>query len=345
MKKVDGRKLNTEAQQQMRYTAVRLRKSGKTYAEAAKILGVSPMLICKCWKKYIKYGFKGLDIKKSGVSTWINCKLNSEQMEQLKNILIRNTPDKLELEFSLWTRQAVQNLIYKIWKIKVCLVTVGRYLKKLGFTPQKPVRRAYEQDPVAVNKWFKETYPKIAKKAKKEGAEIHWLDETGLNTHSKYLRGYALKGKTPMVKMKAKRMNLNIISSISKLGKMRFMTYRNALDTKILIKFVNRLIQNIDKKLFIIMDNLAVHHSKKFMKLIEQKCDKVAVFYLPSYSPELNPDEKLNRDLKTHFHSGLTVKNFKEFRNKTVSYLRKIQRSPVRILNYFNSKIFLDYAA
>ncbi len=204
-------------------------------------------------------------------------------------------------------------------------------MKRLGFTPQKPIKRAYEQNPKAVRKWLNEVYPKIAEKAKKERAEIYWLDETGLGSYSNYLRGYFPIGKTPMMRMKTKYLSINIISFISKLGKMRFMSYNDSLNTKIFIKFVSRLYRDIDRKVFIILDNLAVHHSKKFMSWVEKRKDKIRVFYLPSYSPELNPDERLNRDSKTHFHSGALVKNEKEFKNKVVSFLKRVQKCQIAL--------------
>jgi len=144
--------------------------------------------------------------------------------------------------------------------------------------------------------------------------------------------------------MKAKRLSINIISSVSKLGKMRFMTYEQSLNTKIFISFVNRLCKDVNRKIFIILDNLAVHHSKKFMEWINKQQNNIVVFYLPSYSPELNPDERLNRDLKTHFQSGVTMKNKADFKKKAVSFLRGIQKIPFRIKNYFNSN-FVNYAA
>jgi len=342
MKKLDGRKLSTERQQQIRYTAIDLCNSGQTQSETANILRINSSSVSKWWKKYKEHGIKGLVIKKRGIKPCTRAKLSPEQILTLKNTLIEYTPDQLDLNFSLWTRQAIKNLIIKYWKINICLTTVGRYMKKLGFTPQKPIKRAYEQDPKAVDKWLNKTYPQIVKKALKNNGEIHWLDETGINTYSNYLKSYAPKGKTPLIKMKAKRMSLNIISSISKLGKMRFMTYTDNLNTDILIKFIKRLCKNNNKKLFIILDNLAVHRSKKFMKCIAS--NKAEVFYLPPYSPELNPDERLNRDLKTHFHNGLSVKNAKELKNKILSFLIKVQKSTSRISNYFNSD-YVRYAA
>jgi len=344
MKKPDTRKLNREAQHQLRYIAIKLLQEGKNYAETGKILSVHPVTVSKWWELYTTGGYEALSLRKRGVRLWTNCRLKSQQMDELRNILVESTPDNLGLNFSLWTRRAIQELIAKLWKISVCLVTVGRYMKKLGFTPQKPIKRAYEQNPKAVKKWLNKEYPKIAEQAEKEGAEIHWLDETKLSSYSNYLRGYAPKGKTPLIKMKAKRLSLHIISSISKLGKMRFMTYNGSLNTKTLIKFVGRLAKVVNKKIFLIMDNLAVHHSKKFIHWIEEHQSKIKVFYLPPYSPELNPDERLNRDLKTHFHSGPAVRNAKEFKSKIVSFLLGVQKQPVHILNYFNSD-YVRYAA
>lgn len=340
----DARKLNRSSQQELRYYIIKLIESGKTYSKITKLTGVSLSAISIWWRLYKTKGFDGLILKKRGVKLGTNTKLNGKQVRSLAEILANKTPDQLSLNYSLWTRQAIQDLILLLWSIHVPLRTITDYMKRLGFTPQKPVKRAYEQNPKVVEKWIKEDYPKIVSKALKNNAEIHWLDETGLSSYSNYLRGFAPKGKTPVIKMKAKRLNLNIISSISKLGKMRFMTYKETLNTNTLIKFVNRLCKDTNRKLFVILDNLAVHRSKKFMKWIDVRSNKIAVFYLPPYSPELNPDEKLNRDLKTHFHSGNIVRTKKEFKNKIISFLMSVQKKPKRVLNYFNSK-YLKYAA
>ena len=264
MEIIDGRKLSTETLLKIKHTAMRLCKSGKNFSEVARILKVHNTSIGKWRKQYQKYGDNGLLPKKKDVSVWINSKLNSEQINILRKMIIKNTPDQMNLEFSLWTRKAIQILIYQMWKIKVCLVTVGRYMKKLGFTIQKPIRRAYEQNPKNVKKWLNKTYPEIVKKAMNKGAEIHWLDETKLSSYSNYLRGFSPKGKTLLVRMKSKRMSFNIISSISKLGKMRFMIYEGSLNIKTLTEFTNRLVKSVHKKLFIIMDKLRSHFINPF---------------------------------------------------------------------------------
>lgn len=328
----------------MRYVCVKLRNEGKKCSEIARITGISTAAISIWHKKYMNEGYEGLKIKKRGVKLGTGMKLDSDQINKIKEILIEKTPDQLGLKFSLWTRQAIQNLVLKLWSIYMPVRTVSDYMKRLGFTPQKPIKRAYQQDPRAVEKWLNETYPKIATDAMKENVEIHWLDETKVSSYSNYIRGYAPKGKTPLIKMKTKRMNLHIISTISKLGKMRFMTYKRSLNTKILIKFTRRLYRDTSKRIFLILDNLAVHHSHKFKNWLEKHKTKIRVFYLPSYSPELNPDERLNRDLKTHFHDGPLVKNKKEFRKKIVSFMKRKQNLKMHIKNYFNSK-YVRYAA
>jgi transposase len=344
MKKIDGRKLSTEMQQHNRYVAVELRKRGKTCAEVADILGIHLSSVSKWYRTYAAYGIEALVIEKRGVKLGARSKLSFNRLSMLKEVLVKYLPSDLNLGFSLWTRHAIQSLISKLWRIKVDLTTVGRYMKKLGFTPQKPVKRAYEQNPKAVKKWINETYPQIAEKAKKEGAEIHWLDETKLSSYSSYLRGFSPKGETPVIRMRAKRMSLNIISSVSKLGKMRFMIYDDSINFKTLTEFTNRLLKRVPKKLFVIMDNLPLHHSHKFKSWLKNHEAYIEVFYLPPYSPELNPDERLNRDLKTHFHSGSTVKSKKEFKSKVLSFMMKAQKTPKRVMNYFNST-HVEYAA
>jgi hypothetical protein len=168
--------------------------------------------------------------------------------------------------------------------------TVGEYLKRLNFSPQKPLRRAYEQNPKAVQKWLDEQYPEIFARAKKEKAEINRGDETGLCSDSQYGRSYASKGKTPAIRLNAKRERINLISSITNQGKVRFMIYNKTMNAQTFIKFCRRLIKDADKKIFLILDKLRVHHSRLVKHWVEQHQEQIELFFLPSYSSELNPD-------------------------------------------------------
>jgi transposase len=270
--------------------------------------------------------------------------LKEEQTAAIQKMIIDKTPDQLKMPFALWTRQAVQQLIKHQYKIAMPIRTVGEYLKRWGFTPQKPAKRAYEQNPKAVNTWLEEKYPSIAQQAKTEGAEIHWCDETGVRNDESSGRGYAPKGKTPIMRLNANRKSISMISSITNQGKLRFMVYRDAMNADLFTKFMSRLIKDAGRKVFLVVDNLRTHHSKPVKEWLDAHKDEIEVFYLPSYSPELNPDEYLNCDMKGAVHSGLPARNEKELKTKVVSHMRKLQKLPKRIAKYFKHPR-INYAA
>ena len=336
MKKVDARKLSTDAQQQLRHQVIRLRKQGRKFSEITAITGASRCACSMWWNRYLKDGKKAIQIKKRGRPVGSYRKLYKEQENEIRKAIRDKCPDQLKLPFALWTRKAVQQLIKKRWGIEVPIRTIGDYLKRWEYTPQKPLKRAYEQNPKAVKKWLEEEYPVIKKQAKKENAEIHWGDETGLCNDSYHGRSYAPRGKTPAIRLSAKKCKrVNLISSITNQGKVRFMIYNNRMNADTLIKFLRRLIKNADRKIFLILDNLRVHHSYRVRDWLAEHVDEIEVFFLPSYSPELNPDEYLNCDLKAGVHSGPPARNKEQLKAKALSHLRKLQKLPGRIIKYF----------
>jgi transposase len=225
--------------------------------------------------------------------------------------------------------------IKQIWAIDMPIRTVGEYLKRWGFTPQKPLRKAYKQNPKAVEAWMTQDYPKIKKRAQKEKAEIHWGDETGLCNDSYHGRSYAPRGQTPAVRLHPRCERVNLISSVTNQGKVRFMVYKNRMNSQTLIKFMKRLVKSSKKKIFLILDNLKVHHSHAVKDWLKGREGKIEVFFLPSYSPELNPDEYLNCDLKAGVHSGVPARDKKQLGRKAISHLRKLQKLPGRVKRYF----------
>jgi transposase len=335
MEKIDARKLSTDAQQQLRYQAIRLRKQGRKYKEIAEIIGVQLTTVCQWWKSYERGGKKAIRIQKRGRPTG-NCRTLKPEQEKVVQRSIRDKcPDQLKLPFALWTRIAVQQLIKDLHGIDMPIRTVGHYLKRWGYTPQKPLRHAYKQNPKAVKKWLDEQYPNIAQKAKKEKAEIHWGDETGLCNDSYHGRSYAPRGQTPAINLWPRCERVNLISTVTNQGKVRFMVYKNRMNSNTLIKFMERLIKNSDRKIFLILDNLKVHHSYIVKDWLEEHKKQIEIFFLPSYSPELNPDEYLNCDLKVGVHSGTPARTKKQLSKKTVSHLRKLQKLPKRVVKYF----------
>jgi transposase len=335
MEKTDARKHSKDVQQELRKQVIRLRKQGRSNRDVAQIVGVSERHASVTWQSYKKSGSEAIKLGQRGRRTGEQRKLSLEQEADIRHFLIDKTPDQFKLPFALWTRQAVKQLIKKQVGIEMPIRTVGEYLSRWGFTPQKPAKRAYEQRPDAVQKWMDKEYPGIADLAKKEGAEIHWGDETGIQSDAYRDRGYAPKGKTPVVRLNAKKSRINMISAITNQGKVRFMMYRETMTSDLLIKFMSRLIKDAGRKVFLILDNLRVHHGKAIKEWLEKHAEQIKVFYLPSYSPELNPDEYLNGDLKARVHSGTPARSEKELTKKTRSFMKKLQRRSHHVRSYF----------
>jgi len=335
MKKIDARTLKPEVQQQLRNQAIRLRKSGRSYKEIAEIVGVHLGTVCRWCKTYTREGAKGVQVKKRGRKFGSHRTMTDEQEKHIQKLIQDKVPDQLKLSFALWTRIAVQQLIKRIYSIDMPIRTVGEYLRRWGFTPQKPLRRAYEQNPKAVQKWLEQEYPTISQRAKKEGAEIHWGDETGLTSDCYHGRSYAPRGKTPAIRLCAKREHINLISSITNQGKVRFMIYKDSMNSQTMIKFLKRLVKDADRKVFLVLDNLRVHHSHVVREWLSEHEDQIELFFLPSYSPELNPDEYLNGDLKAGVHSGVPARSKKQLTKKALSHLRMLQKKPGRVKKYF----------
>lgn len=265
-------------------------------------------------------------------------RLTPQQCRRIQRLITDRMPDQLKLPFALWTRHAVQRVIESEYGVLLPIRTVGEYLKRWGYTPQRPAKRAYEQCPKAVQRWLDEGYPAIAQRAKAEGAEIHWGDETGLRSDHQSGRSYALTGRTPVAEIPAKRVRVQLISTVTNQGTLRFMHFSGAMNSQLLIRFFKRLIKATDHKVFLILDNLRVHHSKLVKQWAADHKDDIELFYLPSYSPERNPDDYLNGDLKRSVHGQMPARTEKQMRRKTKARLRSIQRRPEHVCSYFRNE-------
>ena len=344
MKNIDARKLPTEVQQHNRTLAIRLFQQGKSRQEIAEIVGVHYGVVCRWIRAWKAQGTKGLEIKKRGREVGQRRVLTAPQEKELKKLLCNKNPKQLKLPFALWNRKAIQSAIYQLWRVRIAIRTIGDYMKRWGFTPQKPIKKAYEQSPKAVQEWLDHTYPEIKKLAEKEKAEIYWGDETGVRNDCQHSRGYAPRGQTPVVEINAKRFSVNMVSAINNQGLLRFMIYETSMTARVLIKFMRRLIKDAGRKVFLILDNLRVHHAKLVKEWLLRHQEKIEVFYLPSYSPELNPDEYLNCDLKTGLRSSSPARSQKDLKGKILGHMRMLQRKSDRIQKYFKHPS-IKYAA
>jgi transposase len=335
MEKIDARTLNQEAQEALRRQIIRLRKAGRQHREIADIVGVSESHCSRVWSRYKKDGVKAVAKGKRGRRHGEQRTLTAEQEADIKRLLMDKAPNQLKLSFALWNREAVRLLIQQQCGFLMPIRTVGEYLKRWGFTPQKPVKWAKEQSTPAVARWLMKEYPAIAKRAKQEKAEIYWGDETGIQTGANVEKGYSPKGKTPVIRQTAQKHRINMVSGITNQGKVRFMFYRDSMNSKRLITFMRRLTKDAGRKVFLILDNLKVHHSELVRKWLEKHKDKIEVFFLPSYSPEINPDEYLNNSLKGRVHSGQRAQNAKQLESKARAHMRHLQNRPHKVKKFF----------
>jgi transposase len=335
MKKTDARKMNQDMQYHMRVQVVKLRQRGMKHAEISEIVGIHEKHSSRIYRRYEREGIKGLAKGRRGRRADEQKTLTPDMETAIRKEITDKTPDQLKMPFALWTRKAVAELIRLRCGIAMPIRTVGEYLMRWGFTPQKPIRKAYEQNPSHVEKWLGEEYPAISARAKAEGAEISWCDETGIRNDESNARGYALKGKTPVIRLCAKRTSMSMISAITNQGKVRFMVYKDAMNATLFVRFMGRLVRDAGRKVFLIVDNLRTHHGKVVRKWLDEHAEKIEVFYLPSYSPELNPDEYLNCDFKCGVHGGVPARSEKELKRKMISHMRMLQRKPGRVVKYF----------
>lgn len=346
MEKQDSRRLTPQERKAMRKTAIRMIKKGVKKVKVAEYLGVRPNTISDWWKKYENSGSKGLNEGLRGVKSEDIKLLNGQQECLIQELITDTMPDQLKLDFALWTRKAVKELVEREYGIVLGLTTMGDYLRKWGFTPQKPKKRAYEQCPKKVQKWLDEQYPAIKQRAKVEDAEIHWGDETGVKNNCNHGRSYAPKGKTPVKSSMSKRFSVNMISSLTNQGKVQFMIYSETMNAQKLIEFMNHLIQSSERKIFLILDNLRVHHSKVVKAWLEQPEieNQIEVFFLPSYSPERNPDEYLNCDLKQGISNKQSPKDKEKLSQNVQDHMEMLQQNPNRVSKYFEHQD-IQYAA
>jgi transposase len=331
MKQKDARFLHPVIQQELRHRAIEAYSNGVKKKDIPKLLGVSRQSVWVWLKTYSISGEKALKIKKRGRPE--GSQLKPWQSAQIVKTIKNYCPDDLSMPFFLWTRESVGLLIKNKFKITLSKWTVGRYLANWGLTPQKPARRAIEQNPKAIEKWFKVEYPMIQKLAKKEKATIHWGDEMGLRSDHNVGRTYGIKGKTPVVKRTGNRFSCNMISSITNLGKLRFMIFHENFTEDVFLEFLKRLVCQCDRKVFLIVDNHRAHKSKKVNGWLRNNKEHIQLYYLPSYCPELNPDEFLNQDVKSYMGKQ-RVHTKAQMVNNLNKHLKMRQKQPHIIQNF-----------
>lgn len=339
MEKENARKQTLEQLHERRKQVVRLHKKALGVMQIVSMTGLSYPAVRACIDLFNAGGWPAIRPALRGRTPGVGRTLTQIQEDCIQRTIIDKRPEQLKMDFFLWSRAAVGQLIEQEYGIKLHVRSVGKYLKRWGFTPQKPIKRAYEQNPVAVQAWLVGEYPGIEQRARMEGAEIHWGDETALVNTDVRGRSFAPAGKTPVaLTVGGTRQKLSMIATVTNQGKTRWMIIEEAFDADKLIEFLGALIKDAGKKVFLILDNLRVHHSKVVKAWVAERNEQIELFYLPSYSPQLNPEERLNADLKQEMGRKVPVRTKAKLREAANEHMAMLDKTPERVIGYFQDR-------
>jgi len=334
MKDSDGRKLNHEALEHIRINAVKRVEAGESPEDVIRAIGFERVCIYRWLAAYRSGGIKALQAKRINGRPPL---LLPKQLRKLYLAIANEDPRQYKFPFALWTVTIIREVILKVFKVRMSEVSVWRTLKKLGLTPQRPLRRAYQQNPEAVKRFIKEEYPEIRNQAKRYGAMIYWGDEAAIRSDYHSGTTWAPKGKTPIVKTTGARFSVNMISAVSSRGELRFMVTEGTFKVDIFIEFMKRLMTKHKKPVFLIVDGHPVHKARKVKEFIKTTKGKIKLFYLPGYSPELNPDEYVWNHVKHHTVGKMHVTGPDQLKRLVVSALHRLARLPRITLGFFEA--------
>lgn len=332
MKTHDGRKIGAKAMEEIRIRAVQRVQDGESPEVVVKTLGFSRACIYNWLARYRAGGWHTL---RTGDRSGRPKKLNASQIKWVYNTIRDKDPLQLKFEFALWTRQMVVSLIKQQFGLKLSPTSVGRLLRQLGFSCQKPLYRAYQRDSELVKKWKEEEFPKIQKRAKKEGATIFFQDESGIRSDFHSGKTWAPKGQTPVIEATGARFGLNMMAAITPRGEMNFMIVHGTVRAEQICVFLNRLMVARDHKVFLIWDGHPTHKSKKVKECIASFEGRLEVFLLPPYSPDLNPIEQLWNHTKGNGVGRKVVKGPDQLKTAVINRLRQLQKLPRLIAAFF----------
>jgi transposase len=337
MADADTRSLPAAAQAALRNRAVRAVLDGMTQAETARVFRVHPNAVNRWIRRYREGGWAGLGEQRRGRRPGEQPALSLSQQQEVIALVRETTPDQLGLAGFLWTRDAVAELIIRRYGLLLARTTVGGYLRGWGFSPQRPQRRALEQNPAAVHRWLAETYPAIRAQARREGGVVLWLDEMGIRSDAAAGRSWAPIGQTPVIKGTGKRFRVNMISAISNQGKLRFRLFTGSFTGAVFIDFLGRLVRDGGgRKVHLIVDGHPVHRAKAVSAWVGRHGERIELHFLPGYSPELNPVELLNHDVKANAAGRRRPRSATELRDALHGYLRRRQRQPAVLVRFFD---------
>jgi transposase len=331
----DGRLLSDEVLEALRLRALHGRELGYTESQLADLLGVTRETICRWWSAYQRNGLEALPQPRRGRPLGSGRWLSDAQARRIQDLLDRNQPKDLGIAAPLWTRPAVAALIRQELGITLAVRTVGAYLRRWGYTPQRPARKSRQQDPEEVRRWLEETYPAVEQRAAAEGAALYWCDELGVGIDDYRGRGYARPGDTPQKEVTGGRTRVSAVSAINNQGDSHFLTFTGTLDAAVFLVFLEQLLEATNRKIFLVLDNLRVHESAAVQAWVAGRPERIELIPLPKHTPERNPVEYLNNNVKAEVNAEGLPKDQGELHSNLNAFLHQLAYWPERIISYF----------
>ena len=334
MMKTDGRGLDHATLTELRKRGVAAVQGGENAAGVAAALGVNLRTLFRWLALYRQGGWSGLDAHKRGGRPR---KLDGRALRWVYNTVVGKSPLQLNFPFALWTAAMVRTLILERYGVRLSRSSVARLLHQLGLSAQRPLWRAYQQDPAAVQRWLAEEYPAIRQRAKREGAQIFFADEAGVRSDFHSGLTWGRRGQTPIVTSTGARFGVNLMSAVSAAGELRFMVTKGRVTAAVFIAFLRRLLVNAAGPVFVIADRHSTHRAQMVARFVAAQQGRLALFILPPYSPELNPDEFVWNDLKTHGTGRRIITSLAQMRQMILSHLRRLQKMPALVRSFFRA--------
>jgi len=334
MIKQDARKLSHKTLEEIRIRAVEQVQAGESPEKVIAALGFSSRCIYNWLAMYRAGGWDALRAKKiSGRPQ----KLSGDQLQWLYRTVTMKNPLQLQLPFALWTRAQIQTLLQRKYRVKLSLSSIGRLLGQMGLSCQKPLFRAWQQNSALVKQWLEVEFPKIRTAAKRAKAELFFEDESGVRSDFHAGTTWAPRGQTPIVRVTGQRFSLNMISAISAKGELRFMVVKGGVGAKVFLTFLKRLLQGHRRRVYLIVDGHPAHRAKIVKNFVASTDGRLKLFFLPPYSPELNPDELVWNDVKNNGVARSMISQPGDLHRAVVGRLRFLQKSPERVRSFFQA--------
>lgn len=332
--KRDGRKLDHRTLEEIRKMAVERVREGERPSAVIASYGFHRCVIYR-WLKVANGRGRGIKALAAHKGTGRPRKLTSAQERQVFRWVNGKNPMQYGFDFGLWTRQIVGELVAMKFGVRLSLASVGSLLARLGLTVQKPLQRAYQRDPEAIERWQRETYPAIAAQAKRDAADIHFWDESGFRADSVQGKTWAPIGQTPVVNVPGQRQSISAASAVSARGAFWFATYKGALNGELFVELLKKLMHRRKKPLHLVLDGLPAHKTKVVKTYAASTQGRLTLHFLPGYAPDLNPDELVWSHAKRTGNARRPLQKGEKLEQRVAAQLAEIGNNPKLVRSFF----------